>query len=53
MGWRAIFYIGGVAPLLLAVLLFFYLPESIKFLLVRRNDTDAVRRIVARFRVSA
>ena len=50
MGWRAIFYIGGVAPLVLAVVLFLYLPESIKFLLVRRNDNDAVRRIVARFR---
>ena len=49
-GWRAIFYLGGVAPLCLALLLFFYLPESIKFLLVRRNDNDAVRRIVARFR---
>jgi AAHS family 4-hydroxybenzoate transporter-like MFS transporter len=50
MGWRAIFYIGGVAPLFLALGLFFYLPESIKFLLVRRNDNNAVRRIVARFR---
>lgn len=49
VGWRAIFYIGGVGPLILAVLLAFYLPESIKFLLVRRNDVDAVRRIVARF----
>src|ERR1700730_11852659 len=37
-GWRAIFYIGGVAPLVLAFVLLFYLPESIKFLLVRRND---------------
>ena len=42
LGWRAIFYIGGVAPLVLAVVLFFYLPESIKFLLVRRNDVKAV-----------
>jgi len=50
IGWRAIFYIGGVAPLVIAVVLFFYLPESIKFLLTRRNDSDAVRRIVARFR---
>jgi MFS transporter, AAHS family, 4-hydroxybenzoate transporter len=49
VGWRAIFYIGGVAPLLLAALLLYYLPESIKFLLVRRNDNAAVRRIVARF----
>jgi MFS transporter, AAHS family, 4-hydroxybenzoate transporter len=50
LGWRAIFYVGGVAPLVLAVVLFFYLPESIKFLLVRRNDVKAVARIVARFR---
>jgi len=49
-GWRAIFYIGGFVPLVIAVALFFYLPESIKFLLTRRNDTGAVRRIVARFR---
>jgi MFS transporter, AAHS family, 4-hydroxybenzoate transporter len=52
-GWRAIFYLGGVAPLVLAVLLFFYLPESIKFLLVRRNDLTGVARIVARFGRSA
>ena len=52
-GWRAIFYLGGVAPLVLAVVLFFYLPESIKFLLVRRNDVTAVARIVARFGTSA
>ena len=50
MGWQAIFYIGGVVPLVIAVLLFFYLPESIKFLLTRRNDTAAIRKIVARFR---
>lgn len=50
IGWRAIFYIGGVAALVLAVVLFFYLPESIKFLLVRRNDATAVARIIARLR---
>jgi MFS transporter, AAHS family, 4-hydroxybenzoate transporter len=52
-GWRAIFYFGGVAPLVLAVVLFFYLPESIKFLLVRRNDLTGVARIVARLGTSA
>jgi MFS transporter, AAHS family, 4-hydroxybenzoate transporter len=50
MGWRAIFYIGGMVPLVIAGLLAFFLPESIKFLLARSKDTDAVRRIVARFR---
>ena len=51
-GWRAIFYIGGVAPLVLAVVLFLYLPELIKFLLIQRNDLKGVGRIVARFRSS-
>ena len=50
MGWRAIFYIGGVVPLLIAVVLALFLPELIKFLLARSKDADAVRRIVARFR---
>jgi len=49
-GWRAIFYIGGIVPLFIAVGLLVYLPESIKFLLARRSDDEAVRRIVARFR---
>jgi MFS transporter, AAHS family, 4-hydroxybenzoate transporter len=49
MGWRAIFYIGGFAPLIIAVVLALFLPESIKFLLARGKGTDAVRRIVARF----
>ena len=50
IGWRAIFYIGGVAPLIIAVVLAFFLPEFIKFLLARGKDADAVRRIIARFR---
>ena len=33
-------------------MLFLYLPESIKFLLVQRNDMKGVGRIVARFRSS-
>jgi MFS transporter, AAHS family, 4-hydroxybenzoate transporter len=53
IGWQAIFYVGGTAPLFVAVLLAGYLPESIKFLLARRGDNDAVRRIVARFRSPA
>jgi AAHS family 4-hydroxybenzoate transporter-like MFS transporter len=50
MGWQAIFYIGGVLPIFLAVALAFYLPESIKFLLARRGDAAAVRKIITRLR---
>lgn len=49
VGWRGIFYFGGIAPLVLAAVLAVYLPESIKFLLARRPDSAAIARIVARF----
>jgi MFS transporter, AAHS family, 4-hydroxybenzoate transporter len=52
IGWRAIFFIGGIAPLVFGLFLLWYLPESIKFLLVRRNDSAAVAGIVARMRVA-
>lgn len=40
-GWRSIFYVGGIVPLLLLILLYFKLPESILFAAdrsMRRNE---------------
>jgi MFS transporter, AAHS family, 4-hydroxybenzoate transporter len=50
--WSA-FPLGGMlgAPLLFGLFLLWYLPESLKFLLLRRNDTAAVAAIIARLRV--
>ena len=39
-GWKILFLIGGVVPLIAAVVLFFLLPESVKFL-VRRPERRA------------
>lgn len=39
MGWRGAFYIGGILPLLLLPLVYFGLPESIRFR-VGRNPAD-------------
>ncbi|BDB27525.1 MFS transporter [Cupriavidus sp. TA19] len=47
-GWPALFYLGGVLPLALAVLVIVGLPESLPFLLKRKGGQDAVRAIVAR-----
>ncbi|MGO4338705.1 MFS transporter [Labrys sp. KB_33_2] len=47
-GWQMIFYIGGMLPLAIAVILAIWLPESLKFLIARRNDTAAARRILRR-----
>jgi MFS transporter, AAHS family, 4-hydroxybenzoate transporter len=46
-GWRAIFYFGGIAPLVLAVLLCFYLQESISWLIVRKRAPQRVERLAA------
>ena len=34
-GWRILFWVGGLAPLFMAVVLFFLLPESVKYLTLR------------------
>ncbi|MGO4332240.1 MFS transporter [Cupriavidus sp. 2TAF22] len=47
-GWPPLFYLGGVLPLGLALLVIASLPESLPFLLRRKDGQDAVRAIVAR-----
>lgn len=41
-GWQVLFFIGGAAPILLAILALFWLPESIKYLVVKTDRRDAV-----------
>ncbi len=46
-GWRILFWIGGVAPIVFALILLFALPESIKFLALRperRGELAALLR---------
>ncbi|MFE4667577.1 MFS transporter [Streptomyces sp. NPDC056716] len=50
-GWKSLFYIGGVGPLILLVLLWFKLPESARFLQVR-GDTARAAEIFARLGVT-
>jgi AAHS family 4-hydroxybenzoate transporter-like MFS transporter len=41
-GWRAVFVAGGVLPLLLVPVLFFVLPESLRFLVLTGRNPRAV-----------
>jgi AAHS family 4-hydroxybenzoate transporter-like MFS transporter len=34
-GWRSVFYFGGTVPLVIGVLMFFWLPESLQFLALK------------------
>jgi AAHS family 4-hydroxybenzoate transporter-like MFS transporter len=47
-GWRSLFVVGGVIPLVIAVALWFGLPDSLRFLIARGRDVQAralLRRI--------
>lgn len=47
-GWRGAFVLGGVAPLVIGVLILTVAPESLKFLLLRRPADPRIRVILAR-----
>ena len=36
-GWPSVFYFGGVIPLVVGILMLFWLPESLQFLVVRKK----------------
>ena len=46
-GWRSVFIVGGLAPLLLVPILVLRLPESVRFLALTGRANDA-RRAIAR-----
>src|SRR5882724_7460916 len=45
-GWTSVFLAGGILPLCLLPFIFFILPESIKFLIVARQNAAAVASIL-------
>jgi MFS transporter, AAHS family, 4-hydroxybenzoate transporter len=48
-GWRALFVIGGLLPLLVALALFKLLPESPQFLAIRRERWPELAALLRRF----
>jgi AAHS family 4-hydroxybenzoate transporter-like MFS transporter len=44
--WEILFYIGGIAPIVIAAIEFMFLPESIKFLVIHRKSRDRVVKLV-------
>ena len=47
-GWRSVFYFGGAVPLVIAVLMFFMLPESLQFLVLQGKKLHKVARWLKR-----
>ncbi|WP_455886327.1 aromatic acid/H+ symport family MFS transporter [Pseudomonas rustica] len=46
-GWHSLLVIGGVLPLLLALVLMVWLPESARFLVVRNRGIDKIRKTLS------
>lgn len=47
-GWRSVFYFGGIVPLGLAVVMMFWLPESLPLLVLRGKKLEYVREWLRR-----
>lgn len=47
-GWHSVLVFGGVVPLVLAAVLVVMLPESIRYMVVRRYPADQIRKVLAR-----
>lgn len=43
-GWRSVLLLGGVFPLLLLPLLWLFLPESVRFMLVRNHPAERIAK---------
>ena len=42
-GWRSVLELGGVVPLVLAVLLLLLLPESVRYMVAKGQPMDRIR----------
>jgi MFS transporter, AAHS family, 4-hydroxybenzoate transporter len=47
-GWKSLFILGGVAPLMLLVAIWKWLPESVGLLVIRGGHTETVKRLLRR-----
>jgi MFS transporter, AAHS family, 4-hydroxybenzoate transporter len=45
-GWRSVFYLGGILPLFVAIILILVLPESIRFLSISGGNRESINKIV-------
>lgn len=50
LGWRAVFVVGGVLPLLLAAVLFRWLPESIRFVALLPQGQAEAKRLLRKIK---
>lgn len=45
-GWKATYYVGGIAPVVVAIAVALWMPESVRYLIARDAAHDRISRIV-------
>src|SRR5207245_9695805 len=48
VGWRSVFYFCGAIPFVIALLMFFSLPESLQFLALRGKSAENIAKWLKR-----
>jgi len=48
LGWQAVFVVGGMTPLVIAAAAYLWLPDSIRFLLIKGGNAAKARTYLAR-----
>ena len=46
--WHLIFFIGGALPLVVCLMIVIWLPESVRFMLLRKPEAEQTRQLVSR-----
>jgi MFS transporter, AAHS family, 4-hydroxybenzoate transporter len=49
-GWPSVFIVGGAVPVILAAAALYVLPESVRFLMLKRSHTGLVLKLLRRLR---
>ncbi|MFC3627065.1 MFS transporter [Vogesella amnigena] len=52
-GWRSVFELGGIVPLLMVLLLVLVLPESVRYMVARSQPRERIAAALARIHISA
>jgi AAHS family 4-hydroxybenzoate transporter-like MFS transporter len=52
-GWHSVLLAGGVMPLMLVVLLVLVLPESVRYMVARKQPVERIRAVLGRISASA
>jgi MFS transporter, AAHS family, 4-hydroxybenzoate transporter len=52
-GWRSVLVLGGVAPLVLTLLLLLLLPESLRYMVAENHPVERIRRVLHRISATA